>query len=64
MQEGEGKAYNKREKGKAGETKGKRERRETLNLIRDPTRQADQGGAWRDEGRATESTTTGKICKT
>ena len=40
--EGKGKAYDKTEKGKAGEPKGKRERPETRNLIRDVTRQPDR----------------------
>ena len=45
MHEGKGKAYDKREKGKAGEVKGKRERPQTRNLIRDPTRQPDRAHA-------------------
>ena len=45
MHEGKGKAYDKREKGKAGAVKGKRERPQTENLIRDPTRQADRAQA-------------------
>ena len=42
---GKGKAYDKREKGKAGAVKGKMERQETDNLIRDPTRQPDRAYA-------------------
>ena len=45
MHEGKGKAYDKREKGKAGDPKGKRERPRTGNLIRDPTRQPDRAHA-------------------
>ena len=45
MHEGKGKAYDKREKGKAGGVKGKRERHQTGNLIRDPTRQPDRAHA-------------------
>ena len=45
MHEGKGKAYDKREKGKAGDPKGKRERQKTENLIRDPTRQPDRAHA-------------------
>ena len=41
VHEGKGKAYDKREKGKAGAVKGKRERPQTENLIRDPTRHPD-----------------------
>ena len=45
MHEGKGKAYDKREKGKAGGVKGKRERPKTENLIRDPTRHPDRAHA-------------------
>merc|ERR1711966_297101 len=45
VHEGKGKAYDKREKGKAGDPKGKRERPKTLNLIRDPTRHPDRAHA-------------------
>ena len=45
MHEGKGKAYDKREKGKAGAVKGKRERQQTGNLIRDPTRHPDRAHA-------------------
>ena len=45
MHEGKGKAYDKREKGKAGAVKGKRERPQTENLIRDPTRHPDRAHA-------------------
>ena len=45
MHEGKGKAYDKREKGKAGAVKGKRERPQTKNLIRDPTRHPDRAHA-------------------
>ena len=45
MHEGKGKAYDKREKGKAGDPKGKRERPQTENLIRDPTRHPDRAHA-------------------
>ena len=45
MHEGKGKAYDKREKGKAGDPKGKRERHKTRNLIRDPTRHPDRAHA-------------------
>ena len=45
MHEGKGKAYDKREKGKAGGVKGKRDRPQTRNLIRDPTRQPDRAHA-------------------
>ena len=45
MREGKGKAYDKREKGKAGEAKGKMERPGTGNLIWDPTRQPDRAHA-------------------
>ena len=45
MHEGKGKAYDKREKGKAGAVKGKRGRPRTQFLIRDPTRQPDRAHA-------------------
>ena len=45
MHEGKGKAYDKREKGKASGVKGKRERQRTGNLIRDPTRHPDRAHA-------------------
>ena len=45
VHEGKGKAYDKREKGKAGAPKGKRERPQTGNLIRDPTRHPDRAHA-------------------
>ena len=45
VHEGKGKAYDKREKGKAGDPKGKRERPKTENLIRDPTRHPDRAHA-------------------
>ena len=45
VHEGKGKAYDKREKGKAGDPKGKRERQKTENLIRDPTRHPDRAHA-------------------
>ena len=45
VHEGKGKAYDKREKGKAGGVKGKRERHKTGNLIRDPTRHPDRAHA-------------------
>merc|ERR1711966_573691 len=45
VHEGKGKTYDKREKGKAGAVKGKRERPKTGNLIRDPTRHPDRAHA-------------------
>ena len=45
VHEGKGKAYDKREKGKAIARKGKRENPQTLNLTRDVTRQPDRAHA-------------------